>query len=369
MLSMFNTLRLEVTTKCNLACRYCHSGDTLNRRIKEFSVKELVKIISEAKRLGCKEVIFIGGEPLVYKNFWELVKLSPIKKIIITTNATLFDKNNISKLVNTNKIKELRISIDGFASNDKYRIGSSYKDLFRKIKVIKNKTKGVRMVIQTTCHKGNINELMKLYNALKKLNIDNWRLSIVWNLGRARNSNQILLPDFKELVVIYKNLIIRYLKDNKPFELEIYDTYNSNIGKEKYDSFALDSSPCSYYSDTLCVCADRSIIYCPKYKEEKKFFKDSIIKYFLKKKYFECKLTKIKVKDLRCKECRYLKLCGGGCRANSLLHSGNLLGKDPVACNILPLVEKYIVPILPSRQSIIYEKNIIKNKKFPQEIF
>ncbi|HII02462.1 TPA: radical SAM protein [Methanosarcinaceae archaeon] len=58
-------IRLETNTSCNLRCRYCYAqsgGDSV--KIADFDV--LKRVISEAKELGIKSVVVIGGENLLF---------------------------------------------------------------------------------------------------------------------------------------------------------------------------------------------------------------------------------------------------------------------------------------------------------------
>ena len=363
---MYKILRLEITNRCNLRCKYCHATDG-DDSIKEYGLSELESIIEEGRGLGCEEVVFIGGEPLMHPNFWELVKKSSIPKVIITTNSTLFGKENLKKLSEDKKIKEVRLSIDGLGANDKNREGSSYKQILRTAEEIKKIRNDIRLVVQTTCYNENIDELEFLYEELKKINIDKWRISLVWDVGRARGKDLFSYFQFDRLIKKFKKIILKYL-DDKAFELEIYNTYNSNLGIEEYGSFAYDISPCDYYSDILCVCVGNKVMYCPKFKDKKRF-KESISETLDVNKKFTGSLTNIKIKDLSCAECRYLKLCGGGCRANAFSYYGDLKGPDPIACKMLPLVEKEIVPILPKFQAEVYYSHIDYDKNLPREIF
>jgi MoaA/NifB/PqqE/SkfB family radical SAM enzyme len=66
-------IRLETNKSCNLRCRYCyaHSGED-SVKVADFDV--LKRIVSEAKELGIRSVVVIGGgEPTLYPNFKELV--------------------------------------------------------------------------------------------------------------------------------------------------------------------------------------------------------------------------------------------------------------------------------------------------------
>jgi MoaA/NifB/PqqE/SkfB family radical SAM enzyme len=66
-------IRLETNTSCNLRCRYCYARSGENSvKIADFDV--LKRIISEAKELGIRSVVVIGGgEPTLYPNFRELI--------------------------------------------------------------------------------------------------------------------------------------------------------------------------------------------------------------------------------------------------------------------------------------------------------
>ncbi len=66
-------IRLETNKSCNLRCRYCYavSGED-SVEVADFNI--LKQIISEAKELGIKSVVVIGGgEPTLYPKFRELV--------------------------------------------------------------------------------------------------------------------------------------------------------------------------------------------------------------------------------------------------------------------------------------------------------
>ena len=66
-------IRLETNKSCNLHCRYCYAGSGEDSmEIADFNI--LKRIISEAKELGIKSVVVIGGgEPTLYPKFRELV--------------------------------------------------------------------------------------------------------------------------------------------------------------------------------------------------------------------------------------------------------------------------------------------------------
>jgi radical SAM protein with 4Fe4S-binding SPASM domain len=74
----------------------------------------------------------------------------------------------------------------------------------------------------------------------------------------------------------------------------------------------------------------------------------------------------IKTSDLKeCLDCRYLKICGGGCRANAIYEFNNYYGKDSTACATFPEWEKSILPILKKSHQKYFHKLINHNGKMP----
>jgi MoaA/NifB/PqqE/SkfB family radical SAM enzyme len=66
-------IRIETNKSCNLRCRYCYaqSGE---EQVKIADLNLLKRIISEAKELGIRSVVVIGGgEPTLHPNFRELI--------------------------------------------------------------------------------------------------------------------------------------------------------------------------------------------------------------------------------------------------------------------------------------------------------
>jgi cyclic pyranopterin phosphate synthase len=90
-----NYLRISVTDRCNLRCRYClpETGVQLLRHDELLSYEEILEVAQEAVRLGICKIRLTGGEPLVRRNVVALVgKLAEVPGVAdlsMTTNGTL----------------------------------------------------------------------------------------------------------------------------------------------------------------------------------------------------------------------------------------------------------------------------------------
>ncbi len=90
-------LRLSITDRCNLRCRYCGWGkDT--EYIPHDSIltyEELLQLIGLAQRLGVSKVRLTGGEPMVRRGFMDFLGRAysehPDVDFRLTTNGTLLE--------------------------------------------------------------------------------------------------------------------------------------------------------------------------------------------------------------------------------------------------------------------------------------
>ena len=88
-------LRLSVTERCNLRCRYCMPADGICKKSHEemLTEDEMILAVEAAAALGFKKLRITGGEPLVKKNLLSICSraaaVDGIEEICLTTNGTL----------------------------------------------------------------------------------------------------------------------------------------------------------------------------------------------------------------------------------------------------------------------------------------
>lgn len=89
-------MRISVTDRCNLRCRYCMPQDIpAVEHAEVLSYEELLSVCESAVDLGICKFKITGGEPLVRKDaisFIERLKLLPgVKQVTITSNGLLLE--------------------------------------------------------------------------------------------------------------------------------------------------------------------------------------------------------------------------------------------------------------------------------------
>lgn len=91
-----NYLRISITDRCNLRCRYCMPAEGIDKTIHGniLSFEDMARLVKVATSVGIRKIRLTGGEPLVRKNVTSLVKyisdINTIDDIAITTNGILF---------------------------------------------------------------------------------------------------------------------------------------------------------------------------------------------------------------------------------------------------------------------------------------
>ncbi len=88
-------LRVSVTDRCNLRCRYCmpEEGVCKKSHADMLTQEELLRAVRAAASLGVRKVRVTGGEPLVKKNIValcrEIAEVKGISELCMTTNGIL----------------------------------------------------------------------------------------------------------------------------------------------------------------------------------------------------------------------------------------------------------------------------------------
>lgn len=109
-----NYLRISLTERCNLRCFYCMpaEGVALSPTENIMTASEIITIAKKFVDLGVTKIRLTGGEPMVRKDFSEIVEsLSSLPvSLAITTNGILIDQ--YIDLFTSKKIEKINISID-----------------------------------------------------------------------------------------------------------------------------------------------------------------------------------------------------------------------------------------------------------------
>lgn len=363
------SIHLEITGKCNIACKYCYNAQFNNKKKieEELTTADVKRLIREASDMGCRSFTFSGGEPFTRNDIFEILDACAGKQVNFLTNAKLLMPEFIDKLTNYPQINEIKISLDGFEGHDYVRYGSNSADVIKSIQNLKKH--GIKVVINTEVTEINVKEMPKLYQTLKELKVDRWRVDLPFILGRYKfNYLKYRLPDFSEFIKIFKEILIDYLKSKPSFELELFNVYKSELTPINAISFDHSMHPCAYRTGSFPMRPNGDMIFCPSMDMPmSNFLKSGSLRKAIEDKY-KHEFYNIKISDIKkCQNCRFLNLCNTGCRVDAYYYMGDFKEVDPICCNLMPLIEKEIIPILPKELSEFYKKLIEEKGEYPEQ--
>jgi len=116
-------LRISLTDKCNLRCRYCMPEDGVCKKehADMLTEDEIITAVEAAASLGITKLRITGGEPLVKKNIVAICRraaaVEGIQEVCLTTNGVLLPQ--LAKPLKEAGVKRLNLSLDTLIP-DKY---------------------------------------------------------------------------------------------------------------------------------------------------------------------------------------------------------------------------------------------------------
>ena len=109
-------LRISVTDKCNLRCRYCMPEEGVCKKDHKdmMTEDEFIAAVEVAASLGITKIRITGGEPLVRKNIVSICRraaeVEGVQEVCLTTNGVLLPQ--LAKPLREAGVKRLNLSLD-----------------------------------------------------------------------------------------------------------------------------------------------------------------------------------------------------------------------------------------------------------------
>lgn len=108
-------MRVSMTDRCNLRCRYCMPEDIHWLPSEEIlSLEEIAEICRQAAQVGIRRIKITGGEPLVRKGCLDLIRMVKaipgIEQVTLTTNGVLLAK--YAERLYAEEIDAVNVSLD-----------------------------------------------------------------------------------------------------------------------------------------------------------------------------------------------------------------------------------------------------------------
>lgn len=323
----YRMLNIYLTNACNLHCEHCfmRSGKPLDN---ELPKTEWLRILTEFQHQGGKSVTFSGGEPLMNRDFNDiLIHASTLGlETTVLSNGILWTKDRINQLAPY--ISQIQISIDGFdeASNAKVRGSGHFERIVRNVILFANA--GIRTSVATTFTFQNLQ-----YDAAER-----YQQMVSYIKNQCQHS-----VFFKLSKKVLQGRNTHYTEaQNKEFFMRIMEIEHALDPDAKYNNFMEGHTPnliernCGFGG--ISIGADGEVYYCNRISEVDSYgnINGRPIKPFMEKGH-QLHLQTSVDNLIPCRTCHLRFICCGGCRIDECNfhgklrnHSGALL---QVKCN------------------------------------
>lgn len=348
------TVHWSITGRCNYRCKHCYMSAP-EAKLGELDHRTVTDIARQIGKAGVQEVSLTGGEPLVRKDFLEIVDALLEQRIHITqfySNGKLVTAGLLEALDRRGIHPEFNLSYDGDEGwhdwlrgiPDAGRIALDAFDLCHDM--------GFPTGAELCLHQGNRHLLRKSVNTLANHHCAHLKTNPVSMTDLWASYDKDYSLTTEELYDIYLDYIPRFFEDGMPLTLMLGGFFYCRKGSRDWliPSLHADES----LGDRRTVCGHaRNVLYLSPEGRMLPCF--SLSAYDIQREFpliselgLEAGLSDssyLRLIDTRieeyfrqnpaCAACPYRDACGGACRAGALGArggTGDLMGPDPSAC-------------------------------------
>lgn len=349
---------IEVTGRCNLTCAHCfNSGFNTDTAVsRQMSTDQLLGLIADLDAQNVRRIQISGGEPMMRKDLWRLIDAIDSHRMyldVISTNATLLNERMAERLAR--RFKEngaLYISMDGLTADtyEALRGEGVFPDFQRAMERLD--ANGCRVFINTMAVRTNLHQMDALYDWMATHpSVKGWRIGLPKVLGRYRDWHEKLEVPFEDVILVFKRLLGRWLRDRPGFRMELSDFFRTDSFESGLEDHRPEDHPCKYALTNMTIKPDGTAVFCASLEVHEPAVLGNVAVAGVAPVWYgapHMAMRRMKIADLpECGPCRYSRLCGAGCRSNALLSYGDILARDPRACAAMGMLETEIVPDLP----------------------
>lgn len=350
----FPAMNLMITGKCNYNCIHCFNAADNAPLMSEWTMDEMNKLLDQARDCGINAFTITGGEPMLHKNFFEIIEGIYSRGMFVeelNTNGHFINMAALDRLKSIGCVPLVKISFDGIGYHDWMRNhkGAEQTALGAISLCIEN---GFPVKVQTNMNRRNCDAMLETAKKLDAMGVNEMRIIRTTEAPRwVQNAGDACLT-FEEYFDKTISLWQQYASEAHDMALtawqfgtlypkiKFYTLAAVNCGKGKYRA----SAPvCKGNRGMVAVAANGNLYPCHQmsgYYEQHGFFLGNVKKTPLKDflsggKYLEevcTTLGTLKENNRKCGSCSYFELCNGGCRAIALALTGDMLGIDPSKC-------------------------------------
>lgn len=346
---------LNVTTACNLNCRYCFNpprietaekreSQWMTKNVAQTAIMRLAKLWGEHRSRGPANIVFFGGEPLANFNVlehavyfareWSLISGVPFS-FAVSTNGTLLNR----KFIDFFEWEDIavQVSLDGpqisHDYNRKFRSGSgSYQEIMSNVKRLFSAIPPESVNIRTTIAEGTVSlsNMVRFYieKGFRRLEFKFMSDNTQCGAGIKEAEIEMLEEDVDLAADTIAEAIRRGIRI-RPFQ----DHFRS-LKSKRWQSFICGAGRCA-----VSVDPEGWLYPCHRFQDHPEYRISHVSESFdtaISQKFAQLQSETIEP----CNSCWALKLCWGCCPAESVAFSKPLGHPHAQWCRLKKLEAK-----------------------------
>lgn len=324
----YKMLNIYITNACNLKCKHCFmlSGNKLEN---ELTLGDWMKVLTSFKENGGEFVTFSGGEPLMFKNFPQIISHAHDLglKSTVLSNGLLWSDKLIHELAPF--IDEIQFSLDGVDEETNSMVrGSGH---FEKVvdTIVKFANAGVKTSVATTFTYDNLNENTQT------------RYKNLVDLIKEKTSGKDVFFKLSKKLLPGRDVHFT-AEENEKYSAIIKDIEKHVDENADYENFLaghtanLVAINCGLGG--ISVSSDGNVYFCNRINEMESFgnVTEKPMSFFMGKGK-EIHLATSVDNVIPCKDCELRYICDGGCRIDDFDFAGKIqssaLPYHQISCN------------------------------------
>lgn len=324
----YKMLNIYITNACNLKCKHCFmlSGKKLEN---ELALEDWMKVLTSFKENGGEFVTFSGGEPLMFKNFPQIINHAHNLglKSTVLSNGLLWSDKLIHELAPF--IDEIQFSLDGVDEETNSLVrGSGH---FEKVvdTIVKFANAGVKTSVATTFTYDNLNENTQI------------RYKNLVDLIKEKTSGKDVFFKLSKKLLPGRDVNFT-TEENEKYSAIIKDIEKHVDENADYENFLaghtanLVAINCGLGG--ISISSDGNVYFCNRINEMETFgnITEKPMSFFMEKGK-EIHLTTSVDNVIPCRNCELRYICDGGCRIDDFDFAGKtqspVLPYHQISCN------------------------------------
>ena len=347
------TAHWSVTGRCNYRCRHCYMSAP-DARLGELSRESAMYIVDQLAECGVRSVTLTGGEPLVRRDFLEIVDALLERGMTIPTiysNGRLVTDGLLDALAARGIRPEFNMSYDGPGYHDWLR-GVPGAEACAEAAFLRCREHGFPTGAEMCIFGANKNSLRESVRRLAGWGCRSLKVNPVGNVGAWKEGGYGEAIGMEELFGLYLDYIPQFYEDGMPLSIQLGGFFAASPRRPgQYDIPLLrpcgepgSSCICGHARQVMYISAEGRALPCmalsgmelqnefPLIAELglSKCLDDS--RYM---RFINTRVSEYLEHNPGCAGCEYAHTCAGGCRASALEScQEDVFAPDPYACGL-----------------------------------